>query len=95
MAAARETDEWNHVDGDPPPGDLAICGLIAEEDYIAHRGRWSYDPSTNPRNAERKIWNLIRPLKENDDRVLRKARARRYPALYALYLGRVSCNSSL
>jgi hypothetical protein len=41
----------------------------------------------DPRSGGRAVWKLIRPLVENDERILRKARARRYPALYVLYLG--------
>jgi hypothetical protein len=41
----------------------------------------------DPRSGGRAVWNLIRPIVENDERILRRARSRRYPALYVLYLG--------
>jgi len=64
----RDEDRSGYrVDDELPLTNLEIAGLIAEEaDPAAY--------AKNPGNAKRKVWNLIRPLKENDDLVLEKAR---------------------
>jgi len=81
MADARETHDNHHEDGDRPPTRFGICELMAED---------LWPDELNRGNATRRIWNLIRPLVENDERILRRAqglRYQRYPALYVLYLG--------
>jgi hypothetical protein len=89
MAQQAEWHEQNDHDDDPPPSKLGVCGLIAEEDYTAHPERWNYDPRSNPRKAERRVWKLVGPLVKNDERVLRKARST------ALYLGAAEARNRL
>jgi hypothetical protein len=51
-----------HVDGDTEPTSLGTAGLIAIEDYARHPERWRYDPETNLRAAERRVWGAVKPL---------------------------------
>jgi hypothetical protein len=72
MAEAQEAHDNHHEDGDRPPTRLGICELMAED---------LWPDEVNRGNAARRIWNLIRPLVENDERILREARST------AVYLG--------
>jgi hypothetical protein len=64
----RDEDRTGYrVDDEPPLTNFEISGVIAEDvDPVGY--------AKNPGNAKRKVWNLIRPLKKNDDLVLERAR---------------------
>jgi hypothetical protein len=64
-AQLHEYDDVDPVDGERPIGHLAICSLVASEDYAAHRGRWKYDPDGddyNRKKAAQRISEAVKPL---------------------------------
>jgi hypothetical protein len=61
-AEQLETHEWNHVPGDPPPTNLSVALLIAEDDFEQHPERWTYSPFDSPAEAELRVWMAVKPL---------------------------------
>jgi hypothetical protein len=51
-----------HIDGDRPPTRLGTAQLIAIEDFARHPERWKYDPRTNLKAAERRVWDAVNGL---------------------------------
>lgn len=51
-----------HVDGDPPPTNLGVALLVAEDDHAEYPDRWVYDPRERADNAARRVWKAVKPL---------------------------------